>query len=141
MDGLATLAELRKTHAKLPVIMFSTLTELGATATLDALSLGASDYVTKPSNTGSPEASAERVREQTHPEDQGARPASVPGDAASGYWQPDGRPPAGATPAVSGPTTPPQRVEIVGHRRYRPAGPTPWPQCSRDCRLTSRCRS
>ena len=29
---------MRKTHPKLPVIMFSTLTERGAAATLDALS-------------------------------------------------------------------------------------------------------
>ena len=48
MDGLATLAELRPRWPRLPVIMFSTLTERGAEATLEALSLGASDYVTKP---------------------------------------------------------------------------------------------
>jgi two-component system chemotaxis response regulator CheB len=53
MNGLDALKELRKSFPKLPVIMFSTLTERGAAATLDALSLGASDYVTKPSNTGS----------------------------------------------------------------------------------------
>ncbi len=52
LDGLATLRELRKTHPKLPVIMFSTLTARGAATTLDALSLGATDYVTKPSNVG-----------------------------------------------------------------------------------------
>src|SRR5262245_27779521 len=48
LDGLGTLRELRKTYPKLPVIMFSTLTERGAVATLNALSLGASDYVAKP---------------------------------------------------------------------------------------------
>src|ERR1700678_2045788 len=37
MDGLETLKELRKTYPKLPVIMFSSLTERGAEATLDAL--------------------------------------------------------------------------------------------------------
>lgn len=63
MDGLATLAALRKTHARLPVIMFSTLTERGASATLDALSLGASDYVTKPSSIATA-ASLETVRQQ-----------------------------------------------------------------------------
>ncbi|QOV88117.1 protein-glutamate methylesterase/protein-glutamine glutaminase [Humisphaera borealis] len=52
MDGLTTVRELRKTHRRLPVIMFSTLTERGASTTLDALSAGASDYVTKPSNVG-----------------------------------------------------------------------------------------
>ncbi len=53
MNGLETLVEVRKLYPKMPVIMFSTLTERGASATLDALSLGASDYATKPSNTGS----------------------------------------------------------------------------------------
>jgi two-component system, chemotaxis family, protein-glutamate methylesterase/glutaminase len=51
MDGLETVRELRKVDARIPIIMFSTLTEHGAAATLEALSLGASDYVTKPSNT------------------------------------------------------------------------------------------
>jgi two-component system chemotaxis response regulator CheB len=41
MNGLETPAELRRLYPKLPVIMFSTLTESGAAATLDALSLGA----------------------------------------------------------------------------------------------------
>jgi two-component system chemotaxis response regulator CheB len=62
MNGLETLAALRKSYPKLPVIMFSTLTERGAAATLEALALGASDYATKPSNTGSPEKSVERIR-------------------------------------------------------------------------------
>ena len=50
MDGLTMLSELRKTHPRFPVIMVSTLTGRGASATLDALSRGASDYVTKPSS-------------------------------------------------------------------------------------------
>ena len=50
MDGLETVRELRKLDLKVPIIMFSTLTERGASATLEALSLGATDYVTKPSN-------------------------------------------------------------------------------------------
>jgi two-component system, chemotaxis family, protein-glutamate methylesterase/glutaminase len=48
LNGLQTLPELRKLYPKLAVVMFSTLTERGAGATLDALSLGASDYATKP---------------------------------------------------------------------------------------------
>jgi two-component system chemotaxis response regulator CheB len=67
MNGLETLAALRKLYPKLPVIMFSTLTERGAAATLDALSLGASDYATKPSNTGSPAAAIERIRSELIP--------------------------------------------------------------------------
>jgi len=50
MDGLATVRELRKIDAHVPIIMFSSLTERGASVTLEALSLGATDYVTKPSN-------------------------------------------------------------------------------------------
>ena len=53
MDGLSALRELRQLHPGLPVIMFSTLTERGASVTLDALAAGASDYVTKPSGAGS----------------------------------------------------------------------------------------
>jgi two-component system chemotaxis response regulator CheB len=67
MDGLETLAALRKLYPKLPVIMFSTLTERGAAATLDALSLGASDYATKPSHTGSPAVAIERIRAELIP--------------------------------------------------------------------------
>jgi len=67
MDGLEMLAALRKTHPRLPVIMFSTLTERGGTATLDALSLGASDYVTKPANVGSATVAMQRVRDELIP--------------------------------------------------------------------------
>jgi two-component system chemotaxis response regulator CheB len=67
MNGLATLVQLRKLYPKLPVIMFSTLTEHGAAATLDALSLGASDYATKPSNSGSAAAAIERIRSELIP--------------------------------------------------------------------------
>ena len=67
MDGLQTLKALRQTHPHLPVIMFSTLTERGGTATLDALSLGASDYVTKPANVGSVALAQQRIREELIP--------------------------------------------------------------------------
>lgn len=49
-DGLATVRELRKKDPHVPIIMFSNLTEHGAVITLEALSLGVTDYVTKPSN-------------------------------------------------------------------------------------------
>jgi two-component system chemotaxis response regulator CheB len=58
MDGLETLAAIRKLYPHLPVIMFSALTEGGAAATLDALALGASDYAPKPSNTNPADAVA-----------------------------------------------------------------------------------
>ena len=67
MDGLATLKELRKAYPRLPVVMFSTLTEKGARTTLDALELGASDYVAKPANVGSVTASMAAVRAELVP--------------------------------------------------------------------------
>jgi len=67
LDGLATLDAIRRTHPRLPVIMFSTLTERGAAATLDALARGASDYVTKPANVGSVTVALQRVREELIP--------------------------------------------------------------------------
>jgi two-component system chemotaxis response regulator CheB len=48
LNGLETLAELRQQHPRLPVIMFSRFTQRGATATIEALFLGADDYVPKP---------------------------------------------------------------------------------------------
>jgi two-component system chemotaxis response regulator CheB len=68
MDGLTTLKELRKTYPRLPVIMFSALTERGAEATLDALALGATDYFTKPASEGGLDASLTVIREQLIPE-------------------------------------------------------------------------
>lgn len=67
LDGLATLEQLRADHPDLPVVMFSTLTERGGEATLTALALGASDYVTKPANVGSVTAGMERVRDELLP--------------------------------------------------------------------------
>jgi two-component system chemotaxis response regulator CheB len=62
MDGIATLRELRKTHPRVPVIMFSTLTSRGASVTLDALAAGATDYVAKPSNVGNVGECIERLQ-------------------------------------------------------------------------------
>jgi two-component system chemotaxis response regulator CheB len=67
LDGLGALTRIRERHPRLPVIMFSTLTERGATATLDALSRGASDYVTKPSNTGQIADGIAAIRDQLVP--------------------------------------------------------------------------
>jgi len=66
-SGLETLIEIRKSYPKLPVIMFSSLTERGANTTLEALSLGASDYVAKPSSSGSLEETRARIRAELIP--------------------------------------------------------------------------
>lgn len=67
MSGLQTIPEIRKLYPKLPIIMFSTLTARGASTTLDALALGASDYVAKPSNTGSLEVTMAKIKEDLLP--------------------------------------------------------------------------
>ena len=62
MDGVETLADIRRKWPRMPVIMFSALTLRGARATLDAMEQGAIDYVTKPKQMGSREESACSVR-------------------------------------------------------------------------------
>jgi len=70
-SGLEVLAEVRRNYPKLPVIMFSTLTERGAAVTIEALSLGASDYMTKPHNTGSVEQTRARIQSDLIPKVKG----------------------------------------------------------------------
>jgi len=89
MDGLEAVTEIRKIYAKLPIIMFSTLSQRAAKETLEALSRGANDYVTKPANVGSATLAMQQVREELIPKIKSlcpglgspaapARPASTP---------------------------------------------------------------
>jgi two-component system chemotaxis response regulator CheB len=84
MDGLETLKAIRAVRPALPVIMFSTLTSRGAQTTLDALALGATDYITKPANVGSVVLACQRVREELVPRIKAlcARPVRPPASAA-----------------------------------------------------------
>jgi two-component system chemotaxis response regulator CheB len=99
MDGLEMLRELRRQELAIPVVMFSTMTERGASATLEALALGADDYVTKASNAGSLDVSLANLRWQLVPKirqffhwvpPQGSSPAAV----AAALPRPDRAPPA-----------------------------------------------
>lgn len=85
MDGLQCLKEVRKKYPKLPVLMFSTLTERGAVSTLEALSLGANDYVTKPANVGSVGAAVQRIQEELVPKIRllAGRSSAIPAAPAS----------------------------------------------------------
>jgi two-component system chemotaxis response regulator CheB len=67
MDGLATLRAIRRRLPRLPVVMFSTVTAQGASATLEALAAGASDYVAKPANVGSVTAAIAAIRGELLP--------------------------------------------------------------------------
>jgi len=67
LDGIATMTEVRKKHPKLPVIMFSALTARAASSTIDALSRGANDYVTKPEGMANVGAARERIKAELIP--------------------------------------------------------------------------
>ncbi len=67
MDGLTALTQIHKEFPRTPVIMFSSLTELGAKATLEALSRGASDFFAKPSGAGGIDAARALIRVELVP--------------------------------------------------------------------------
>jgi len=104
MDGLETLRELRVAYPRLPVVMFSTLTEHGAAASLDALELGAQDYVTKPANVGSVQVSMQSVREQLVPK--------IRSLCAAGSRSAAARLDPARIPAAAPPLTRPVRSEV-----------------------------
>lgn len=64
MDGLETLRALRAKGSELPVIIFSKHTSHGATITMEALELGASDVVAKPTAHGGRGSPCEIVKRQ-----------------------------------------------------------------------------
>src|SRR5690349_8013213 len=67
MDGLTALTHLRQIQPDTPVVMFSSLTELGAAATLVALSRGAADFFAKPGGAGGLEASRKVIQAELIP--------------------------------------------------------------------------
>lgn len=69
LDGMATIKEIREFNKKVPIIVFSSLTTKGAEKTIDALSHGANDFVTKEESGGaaSIEKSLEMIRHSLLP--------------------------------------------------------------------------
>ncbi|MBK6697850.1 MAG: chemotaxis response regulator protein-glutamate methylesterase [Myxococcales bacterium] len=110
-DGLSTLTEIRKTHPKLPVIMFSTLTERAATTTLEALSRGATDYATKPQGTTGIVAASADVKAQLLPKIRALFPKA---GASTTSLLPQGlsKPPA-ATPRAAEPRRERQKPAVL----------------------------
>jgi two-component system chemotaxis response regulator CheB len=112
MNGIEAVRAIRggqggTAHSRVPIVMFSTLTERGASATLDALSAGANEYVTKPANVGSVAQSMESVREQLIPKIKAltGRPVTPAGHRAP--------PPAALPPRPAAPRTAPSRKPAV----------------------------
>jgi two-component system chemotaxis response regulator CheB len=124
MDGIEAVRTLRRGGSTLPIIMFSTLTERGASATLEALAAGATDYVTKPANVGSVQESLASVAQQLVPKIKALVPhrgtAAVSLRGGSSAARPATTAPRGAAPprtdrlapAPAGPR--PVRAVIVG---------------------------
>jgi len=67
MDGITALLGIRKIDRRLPVLMFSSLTQRGAEATIRALTSGASDYVGKPGNLSNSEDAFRILEEELIP--------------------------------------------------------------------------
>jgi two-component system chemotaxis response regulator CheB len=104
MDGFGFLRELAKLGRRPPVIMFSTLTAQGAVATLDALALGASDYVGKPANVGSVTESIQRIRDELLPKIRALCPRPSSAVRIGSLSLPSPRAPA-APPPVAAPAS------------------------------------
>lgn len=102
MNGIEAVQALRRAKHTMPIIMFSTLTERGAAATLDALVAGATDYVTKPANVGSVQESLAKVASELIPKIKALVPqASRSSAAAPGRGDLPSQPAArAAAPAV-----------------------------------------
>ncbi len=67
MDGLVTLKHLRARGYRMPVIMCSSLTQRGASVTIEALAGGASDYVAKPAGQETREAATRALAQDLIP--------------------------------------------------------------------------
>ncbi|HWS36675.1 MAG TPA: chemotaxis response regulator protein-glutamate methylesterase [Actinoplanes sp.] len=121
MNGIEAVRELRKRH-NMPVIMFSTLSAAGASSTLEALSAGATDYVTKPSNVGSVKESIAAVREQLVPKivALGGRRRAPTGPPSRGPAPTGGLRPPVAPFRAGAPPSPPPRPQTAGPGPARP---------------------
>ncbi|RLV48826.1 chemotaxis response regulator protein-glutamate methylesterase [Nocardioides mangrovicus] len=119
LNGIEAVRALRGSGNTTPIIMFSTLTERGATATFDALAAGATDYVAKPANVGSVTQSFDQVRSALIPRIKGLAPSGTRTSAptssrAAGAATPASRP-APVVTTRPAPTSPaPVRLLVIG---------------------------
>ena len=103
MDGLQVLEAIRVSHPRLPVVVFSALTQRGAIATLDALALGAKDYLAKPTGLDGPGSADRMIREQLAPKLK----------ALGGLAARDTSPAPAVVPVYGSPDPGPRRPEVV----------------------------
>jgi two-component system chemotaxis response regulator CheB len=110
MDGLATLRELRRRGHKMPVIMCSSLTQRGASVTLEALAGGASDYVAKPTGQADRAAATRALAQDLLPKIHALTTS---------------QPLAAPLPAVPGAARPPVILPFAPPARQQPINATP----------------
>ncbi|WP_372594546.1 chemotaxis response regulator protein-glutamate methylesterase [Actinotalea sp.] len=113
MDGIEAVRALRRAGHRMPIVMFSTLTERGAVATLDALAAGATDYVAKPANVGSLRESLAQVAEELIPRIK----ALVPRPAGSARGAGPTAPASGAVRRAATPVVLRDRAESTSRPR------------------------
>jgi len=111
MDGLQTLAALRQTHPHLPVIMVSLRRGVGTPTNLDALALGANEFLALPEGARNPAEAVAQMAEQLLPAIKkfGGR---QPRAARSSLLLPPA-PVSEVAPAVSGPAVRSGPVAVV----------------------------
>lgn len=111
LDGLATLPLLLAAHPSVRVIMASSLTRRGAQVTIEALAIGAADYVTKPTARAGPESLAPmaaqivaKIRALAPARARSGEPPEAPISNAPVAWAPRATrftPPAGAPDVIA----------------------------------------
>ena len=128
LDGISAVRALRAKGHRMPVVMFSTLTERGAAATLEALGAGATDYVAKPTGTGSVQESLARVAAELVPKIHALVPSRRavlrPRSAADGAAEQPSTRPSGRGPVRLRPEAPrpgPVRLLVLGSSTGGPA--------------------
>src|SRR5690606_2289544 len=136
MDGLTAMRELHRRFPRLPVVMLSTLTQRGAAITLDALTAGARDYVTKPTNSASLAHSLDELRDQLLPRIRAltarSAPAAPPRQAPTQATPSRATPPPAAAPSHATPppaaapshATPSRATPATREKRRASARPT-----------------
>lgn len=130
LDGISTVRALRAAGHRMPIIMFSTLTERGAAATLEALGAGATDYVAKPSGAGSVNDALGRVADELVPKihalvpghraPAAPAPAAARGQVAAAAPRAAGRGPVRLRPAPAARTSA-VRMVVLGSSTGGPA--------------------
>lgn len=114
MDGLATLRKLRSRGHTMPVIVCSSLTQHGARVTIEALAVGASDYVAKPRGQVGPTEAMQALSRELLPRIHALTSTEPAVPALATPWI---APPAARTAAVSSPPS----VLVIGVSTGGPA--------------------